>query len=837
MATNIGPKIGIDGEKEYRQQINLIIQQSKTLAAEMKAVTSAFTKDTSEKEKSKKVGEVLTKQIETQRKRVEELAKMTDESAKATGENSRETLSWREALNNATAQLNQLEKGLKADGVATKEYTEKVSGAEKASGTFKDTLKALLVDGAIKAGIEALKKGFRAIGEAVKAAARAAGEFLKDSVAVGMEFDKSISQVAATMGTTTAQIGELRDLAKQLGSTTAFTATEAAEGLNYMALAGYDAATSMQMLPKVLNLAAAGNFDLATASDMLTDTQSALGLSLDETTELIDQMAVTASTTNTDVAGLGEAMLTVGGTAKFMKGGTMEVTRALGILADNGIKASEGGTHLRNMLLKLADPTEDGASALKSLGVEVFDASGQMRSFADIFPELNAGLSSLTDEQKLTALGQIFNTRDIAAAQALLGTSVERWEELGSAIEDSAGAAQKMADTQLDNLAGDLTIFKSAVEGVQLAISDGASPALRYFVQEGTTALGTLTAMLNGDKSIGTGISSIVNQIFGIVGKIRARLPELLQAGSEILTSILQGINEALPQVTEMVVPLVSMIAVTILENLPAIFETGLIVIETLLKGLGSALPELIPAAIECIMMLVTTLIDHIPLLLESAGELVEGLVSGILKALPKLIASAPKIISSIITGLIRGLPQILMQGGEILITLITGLIQAIPDLIMALPQIIMAIIDTFRNTDWSAVGSGILQGIKDGFLKKVSSLWDAVREACQRVLNSVKNFLGIHSPSKVFADQVGEMIPAGIALGIEDNTKDMLSAARSSMELLTGSSAGATGYTANYGGVSINVYASEGQNVNELADVIMDKMQSAVRRREAVFA
>ena len=164
------------------------------------------------------------------------------------------------------------------------------------------------------------QKGLKIVGAAFTATETAVLAFGKKSIEAGMQFDSSMSQVAATMGTTVDQIGELRDFAQEMGATTAFSATQAADALNYMALAGYDAGTSMSMLPNVLNLAAAGGMELASASDMITDSQSALGLTLSETSQLVDKMAKASSKSNTSVAQLGEAILTVGGTAKMMAG-------------------------------------------------------------------------------------------------------------------------------------------------------------------------------------------------------------------------------------------------------------------------------------------------------------------------------------------------------------------------------------------------------------------------------------------------------------------------------------------------------------------------------------
>lgn len=374
----------------------------------------------------------------------------------------------------------------------TKEYERGLSSAKgMATGTSQDITKsvanmkkgALVATGAIAAGLTA---------------------FGVSSVKAGMEFDTSMSQVAATMGKTNTELqqevgdvdlawghfsGNLREYAQEMGKHTAFSATEAADALNYMALAGYDTQKSMQMLPNVLNLAAAGSMDLATASDMVTDASSALGLSTEETTELVDQMAMASSKSNTSVAQLGDAMLTVGGTAKNLKGGTTELSTALGILADNGIKGSEGGTILRNVITSLTAPTSKAKGELEALGVSVFDSEGNMRSMNDIMMDLSASMADMTGEERAEAMSKIFNKRDLKGIEALLAGAGDRWNELSGYIDKAQGSAQKMADTQLDNLQGDITLLKSAWEGLQISVSDKVTPALRGLVQALTWAI------------------------------------------------------------------------------------------------------------------------------------------------------------------------------------------------------------------------------------------------------------------------------------------------------------------------------------------------------------
>lgn len=322
--------------------------------------------------------------------------------------------------------------------------------------------------------------------------------------AVGSSFEASMSQVAATMGITSAseEFDVLSAAAKQAGETTKFSATQAGDALNYLALAGYDANKAVEALPIVLNTAAAGGMDLAYASDLITDSMSALGLGMEELSSFSDRLAVTSQKSNTNVAQLGEAILTVGGTAKTLSGGVVEMNTALGILADNGIKGAEGGTALRNVILSLSAPTDKAAGMLEQLNVTAFDAAGNMRPLQDTFGDLNTALSKLSDQEKTAALNEIFNKVDLKSVNALLGTSAERFDELSGYIENCEGAASDMADTMSSNLAGDITIMQSALEGLGVSIYEKFSEPMRTAVQGVTETIGELTSRIKeGDLS------------------------------------------------------------------------------------------------------------------------------------------------------------------------------------------------------------------------------------------------------------------------------------------------------------------------------------------------
>ena len=352
------------------------------------------------------------------------------------------------------------------------------------------------------------------------------------------DFDSSMSQVQATMGITADSMSKvdgqsvntmdtLRTLAKQMGEKTAFSASECAQALNYLALAGYDTQQMCDTLPTVLNLAAAGDIDLASASDMVTDAMSALGMQTDEANTMVDQMAKTASTTNTSVAQLGEGILTIGATAKSVKGGTAELNTALGILANNGIKGAEGGTHLRNVILALQSPTDKAAACMESLGLQVYDSQGNMRSLNDILSDLNKSMDGMTSAEKNNIISTIFNKTDLSSVNSLLANTGDTWDSLQKSITESGGAAQQMADTQLDNLSGQITILKSAVEGLAISFGEALMPVIRSLVSKIQGFVDKLNSMDESQRNLIIRVAAVVAAI-GPFLIILVHLPGLL---------------------------------------------------------------------------------------------------------------------------------------------------------------------------------------------------------------------------------------------------------------------------------------------------------------------
>lgn len=791
-----------------------------------------------------------------------------------------------------------------------KAYVQIVPSAQGISGS----ISSLIGGEASSAGTAAgglLGGGLvKALGGALAAAG--VGKMLTDAISTGMDFDASMSQVAATMGLTMDEMaqsvgtvdlawgtfsGNLREYAQEMGAHTAFSAKESADALNYMALAGYDVQTSMEMLPNVLNLAAAGGMDLARASDMVTDASSALGLSMDETALMVDKMAKASSKSNTSVEQLGDAILAIGGTAKNLSGGTTELSTALGILADNGIKGSEAGTHLRNILLSMTPKSKEAAEAMEALGFNAYNADGSLRPLEDTFGDLAAAMEGMSTEERTSALSAMFNKTDLASINALLATSSERWDtlaqaidgawytstaleealapmglslgemqtnleglgisadnfawaldvsegnadmfadmlwecaekgvtfeditaalggdldSLGAAFSATTGAAQAMADTQLDNLAGDVTLFKSALEGVKIAISDAVTPALRDFVTFGSSAMEQITTgiqtggaaglgealgniLAQGITMLGNFIPSMFTAGSGLIGgllqgfaaagpniltaiqgvltnlssTLTTGLPDMLQHGVEIINSIVNGILQTLPEMATSGGEALTSFVSSVMDAIPQVLRAGIDILTNLIGGIGNTMPQLITIGGQIMADLLNTILSHLPEILQQGVQIVMKLANGVIQAIPAVLESTAQVMAQIVTTILSHLPEILAKGIEIIAQLAAGIIRAIPDLVKKIPQVINSIKEAFLDFDWLELGKDILKGIAEGISKGASILGEAITGVAGGAVDKLKGLLGIGSPSTVMRDEVGQWIPAGIAVGIRES-------------------------------------------------------------------
>lgn len=592
----IGGKIVLEGEKQYREALKAIKSDQAELRSEMKLCQTTFQGNQNSLEALNKKYEILTKQIDSQSQKIDVYKKAitdyTDKQEKAAGkisdlkkelekaeeqmqalsESSDDTTeaaenqakviedlkkkladaeknydsagqkitSYQTNLNNAQADMVSMEKELENTGKYMKEaenatdqcatsideYGNETEDATNKTSIFGDVLKANLASEVIIDGVKKLANGIKQVAEAATEA--------------GSEFEASMSQVAATMGMTAEEINsgsedykKLADAAKECGKTTKYSASEAGEALNYLALAGYDVNKSVETLPKVLDLAAAGGMELAYASDLVTDSMAALNMETKDLDKYIDEMAKTSQKSNTSIAKLGEATLVCAGTVT-MTGQELETMNAeLGILANNGIKGAEGGTKLRNILLSLAAPTETAESAIENLNLRISDSQGNMRDLNDIMIDMNAALSEMSSTERTNIINKIFNKTDISAVNYLLKGSGEEFANLTMELQECQGAAKDMADTMNNNLKGKVTILKSALEGLGISAYEVFDEDMKMAVEGATNAVGRL------QKSIDQGDLGVsLNKMSKALGEF---CENALEVGEEALPGVIDG--------------------------------------------------------------------------------------------------------------------------------------------------------------------------------------------------------------------------------------------------------------------------------------------------------
>ena len=354
------------------------------------------------------------------------------------------------------------------------------------------------------------------------------------AIQTGMQFDASMSNVYGLMSSlnlSQAQMDALRDTAREMGATTKFSASEAADAMGYMALAGWDDAQVIAGIPGVLNLAAAANMDLAKASDIVTDTMTPFGMAAERAGEAADVFAYAQANSNTTVEALGEAMKYAAPTADAFGMTLQDTAAAMGVLANAGIKGSQGGTTLNAMLRDMKNNAKNGAIAIGKTKVALTNADGSYRSYAAIIRDIDKATSSMTASQRDAALGAIFGDESLKGILATLKQGPDALDAMTEGMYACGGAAEDMAATMGDNLKGDLAILESGAQDMAIALSDWLMPAARGVVQGIADMIGKFNALDDGTK----------NTIFRI-GAMAAAAGPLLLNGGKVLT-LLSGVN------------------------------------------------------------------------------------------------------------------------------------------------------------------------------------------------------------------------------------------------------------------------------------------------------
>lgn len=575
---------------------------------------------------------------------------------------------------------------------------------------------------------------FKTVGKVAKTAmaagSAAAVAFTKTSIDAGMNFDTAMSQVAATMGTTVDKIGNVEAKAEEMGRTTKYTATEAAEGMNILAQAGLSADEQISGIGTVLNLASAGAMSLEESASYTAGAVKGFGDSMGNASYYADLMAKGATLANTDVRGLGEAFSGSAATAKNYGQAADSVTLSLLRLAEQNVTGSEASTALNRAMADLYTPTDDASKALDQLKVSAYKTNGEAKDFNDLVDELNGSLQGMTAEQKNNALATIFTTQGLQAFNKMTASSDATVQKFWKGIQDSSGSAAQQAATQLDNLKGDITLLSSATEGLELGFYNTFSGAIRGAIKGITSEVsGLAEAMESG------GISGAFSKLAQDAINFSGQLPGLTKIGGDLINGLISSVTQNSGSITTAVGQLLNNLASTISVGLNVFTSVGVNLLTTIASGMTQGIPTFLGQALPMLTQFTESLRSNAGKLINAGLALIQNIAQGLINSIPVLIAYVPTIITNLAGIINDNAPKILATGITIITNLAIGLVRAIPLLIANLPKIITAIVSIFTAFNWFSLGKNIVTGI----IKGVKNLPSLLKTAAKNAVNGFK--------------------------------------------------------------------------------------------------
>lgn len=516
-------------------------------------------------------------------------------------------------------------------------------------------------------------------------------------------FDKSMSKVQALSGATAKDFQTLRQKAKDMGATTRYSASEAADALGYMALAGWDTNQMVSGLDGVLNLAAASDMDLAQASDMVTDYLSAFGLEAKDATKMADQMAYAQAHSNTSTQQLGDAF---GNCAATMASGgqTMETTTALlEAMANQGTKGSEAGTQLSAVMRDLTHKMEDGAIQIGETSIAVQDQNGNFRSLIDIMADVENATNGMGTAERAAALSSVFTAHSIKGVNQILNEGVDTVADYEDALYNCDGTAKEMADTLLNNLSGQLTILKSALEGLAIQIGDILMPYIKKFVSRVQQLVEKFSKLSKEEKEHIIKIALIaaaIGPLLLVVGKLLTGLATMIRTFSILKTSLValkagfSGLSAAIGAMSAPVIAVIAVIAALI-----AVF-VHLWKTNEKFRNKIISIWDKISSKFEKSAKKITEAINSLGFNFSSLGEAIYAAWDWICNALEPIISEIFANIGRLIGGVI--------------------------DVVTGVVQVICGIIKVFKDGDWSLFLEG-LKSLWNGFLSFITAPFIAV--------------------------------------------------------------------------------------------------------------
>lgn len=628
---------------------------------------------------------------------------------------------------------------------------------------------------------------FKTVGKVAKTAMAAGSAatvaFTKKSIDAGASFETAMSQVAATMGTTVDKISDIQTKAEEMGRTTKYTATEAAEGMNILAQAGLSADEQIGGIETVLSLASAGAMSLEESASYTTGAVKGFGDTMSNASYYADLMAKGATLANTDVRGLGEAFSGSAATASNYGQTADSVTLSLLRLAEQNVTGSEASTALNRAMADLYTPTDNASKALDQLGVSAYKANGDAKDFNDLVDELNGSLQGMTAEQKNNALATIFTTQGLQAFNKMTASTDTTVQKFWGGLQDSSGSAAQQAATQLDNLQGDMTLLSSAAEGLEIAFYNTFSDSVRGAVQGITSEVSGLSGAMESG-GIGGALSQLAQDAISATGQ----LPALTVAGGNIVNNLIVGLTQNSAGIASAASQLLSNLATTISSGLSTLTSVGVNLLTTIAGGMTQGIPAFLAQALPMLTQFTTQLRANAGQLISAGLLLIQNVAQGLINSLPVLISYVPTIITNLAGIINDNAPKVLATGVTIIANLALGLIQAIPTLVANIPQILQAIVSVITAFNWINLGKTIVTAIGNGIKALKTKLPEIAKSAVEKLKSVLSS--GATGAANVFKGGI-----SGVATAVKTIFTKVFSTAKSLMsKFKTTISSGARG-------------------------------------------
>ncbi|MDE9802778.1 phage tail tape measure protein [Staphylococcus pseudintermedius] len=478
-----------------------------------------------------------------QRNNVKELRKQYEQMVKDKGANNAAAVRLRTEYNKQADTLNRLEHELEQTVDGFKRFQKEAQEAARVSNSSFGRLGQKFTD---------IGPKLTSVGESMKSVGRSMSMYVTAPVVAGfglaakksIDFDDSMRKVKATSGATGKEFNLLRDKALEMGAKTKFSASESAEALQYMSLAGWDTKDMLNGIDGVMQLAAASGEDLGQVSDIVTDGLSAFGLKAKDSSHFADVLAQTSSKANTDVSGLGEAFKYVAPVAGSFGFSVEDTSIALGLMANSGVKASQAGTALKSMMTKLAKPTGEAKKTMESLGISITDSEGKMLPFRDIMDQLRGSLGGLSKAQQSAAVKTLFGQEAMSGILPIINASDEDYQKLTKSIDNSAGASKRMSDEMEGGIGGSIRKMKSAIESMAISIGDVLAPHIRRAADFLAMLADKFTSMSGWVKTgvVGLGVfAAALGPLILTTGMFTAALGSIMTTLGPLMTGIVKA--------------------------------------------------------------------------------------------------------------------------------------------------------------------------------------------------------------------------------------------------------------------------------------------------------